>query len=176
MRQSRESQGLLGANILDVSAAGMATGASGSRYDPTPSFSGDSSSSGKSPSSGARSNSLGGGGGSGSGSGAGPSAGFPVTVPQPSKERRRQGGQSGFVPLVEPRDSEVEVVQRPRSEHMSMPVPIVSGTPPQVPVSVPRDDPRVEVIQHFDGGSVDLGVSPPQEIPPSYESIPGNGV
>jgi hypothetical protein len=171
MRQSRESQGLLGANILDVSAAGMATGASGSRYDPTPSFSGDSSSSGKSPSSGARSNSLGGGGGS---SGAGPSAGFPDTVPQPSKERRRQGGQSGFVPLVEPKDSEVEVVQRPRSEHMSMPVPIVSGAPPQVPV--PRDDPRVEVIQHFDGGSVDPGVSPPQEIPPSYESIPGNGV
>ena len=170
MRQSRESQGLFGANILDVSAAGMATGASGSRYDPTPSFSDDSSSSGKPPLSGARRNSLGGSGG------AGPSAGFPVTVPQPSKERRRQGGQSGFVPLVEPKDSEVEVVQRPRSEHMSMPVPIVSGTPPQVPVSVPRDDPRVEVIQHFDGGSVDPDVSRPQEIPPSYESIPGNGV
>jgi hypothetical protein len=173
MRQSLESQVLLGGNILDVGVAGMATGTSGSRYDPTPSFSGDSSSSGNPPSSGARSNSLGGGS---SGGGAGPSAGFPVTVPQQyrplsSKERRRQGGQSGFVPLVEP-NSEVEVVQHPRNEHMSVPVPIVSGAPPKVPSTVPGDD----VIQHFDGGRIDPGGSPPQEIPPSYESIPGNGV
>ena len=154
--------------MLNVSAADMATGTSGSRYDPTPSFSGDSSSSGNPPSSGAR---------SGRGGGAGPSAGFPVTVPQPyrplsSKEqRRRQGGQGGFVPLVEPH-SEVEVVQDPRSEYMSMPVPVMSGAPPQVPASVPGDD----VIQHFDGGRVDPGGSPPQDIPPRYELIPGNGV
>ncbi|KAI0246275.1 hypothetical protein BJV78DRAFT_1364945 [Lactifluus subvellereus] len=168
MRKYHESQALLGANMLDM-GAGMATGTSGSRYDATPSFS-DSSSSRKPPSIGARSNSLGGG--------AGPSAGFPV--PQPyrplsAKERRRQE-QDGFVPLVKPWDGEVEVVQRPHSERITMHVPIVSGDPPQVPANVPEDGPRVGVIQHSDGGRVDSGVavSPPREIPPSYESIPGN--
>jgi hypothetical protein len=164
MRQYPSSQGPLGANILDV-GAGMATG---KPSDPTPSFS--DSSSGKPPSIGARSNSLGGG--------AGPSAGFPV--PQPyrplsAKERHRQE-QDGFVPLVKPWDGEVEVVLRPHSERITIHVPIVSGDPPPVPASVPEDGPRVGVIQHSDGGRVDSGVavSPPREIPPSYESIPGN--
>ncbi|KAI0246276.1 hypothetical protein BJV78DRAFT_1286578 [Lactifluus subvellereus] len=100
--------------------------------------------------------------------------------------QRRRGSQRGIPSAAaisaivgQAWDGEVEVVQRPHSEHITIPVPIVSGAPPQVPTSVPEDGPRVGVIvQHSDRERVDpdVAVSPSREIPPSYASISGNNM
>jgi hypothetical protein len=166
MQQYREGQVLLGENPFD---AGVATGTSGSRY---PNTSSDGTSPHPPPSV-AQSSSHG-------SSGAGPGRDFPAIQPYrplSTKERRQREGASLVVSSTSaPDENEVEILHHSDGGHTTMPMAI---NPPQVAAAAPsHEEGQVEVIQHLDGGQViePVEVDPPVEIPPSYDSIPGNPV